>query len=349
MQKERLIFLLLLGIIVSIVAACTSFTEVDTGHATATEENSATVLAIDREAESKLILFPSDLITFISGSSPGGSIDIYGRALASTMPKYLPGPGGITMEFVLDPAGLRAPQYLWNAEPDGYSIQGMFLTSMVTRELMHPDVEWSMVEFTPLGGIAQLTQVLVVPANSPYQTTYDLIEAERLTMGTLLGSASHIAGMIFAEKFGIEVSYVGYEGFNEVLVALMRGDVDMAFHFSVNVAPFEESGELKSLSYLSRTKDPLYPNPDLPSSEDVGLDFLEPYATNTFAIFGPPEMPEEITSLLINAIHKTVVDEDLIGWAEKSNRPLWWIPPDQISRDIEAIFEALEPHKEILR
>ncbi len=293
--------------------------------------------------------FPSDLITFVSGSSPGGSIDIYGRALASTMPKYLPGPGGITMEFVLDPAGLRSPQHLWDAEPDGYTIQGMFLSSMITRELMHPDVEWSMKEYTPLGGITQLTQVVVVPVNSPYLTVDDLKQAERLTMGTLLGTASHLAGLIFAEGFGIDISYVGYEGFNEVIVALIRGDVDMAFHYSVNIAPFEESGDLKSLSYLSRAKDPLYPNPDLPSSEEAGLEFLEPYATNTFAIFGPPGMSDEIANLLVKAIHQSVEDEDLIGWSERTDRPLRWIPPEQISEEIEKIFEAFEPHRDNLR
>ena len=271
---------------------------------------------------------------------------MYGRAIGSTIGKYLPGTGGWIMDFVVDPAHNMAPTKLWRAEPDGYTLSGMFFQSFIITQL-RIEAEWDTREFTPIGGISRTIHAICVPADSPYQTIDDFKNADRIRWASYMGSSGHLESVLIAEEFGIESTHVGFEGYREMVVATMKGDTDATVNTVANMLPFAESGDVRVLTIIADERDPRLP--DVPTGSESGLEFASPIARSDIILAGPPGMPKDITNLLTDALQKSVEDEDLIAWSKRAKRPLYWMPPDRVSQLINDSFPLYEKYLDFLK
>jgi tripartite-type tricarboxylate transporter receptor subunit TctC len=253
------------------------------------------------------------------------------------------------VDYVLDPAGLRCPQYIWEAEPDGYKITFFFIDSIVIKELMHPEVKWTMKDFTPLGGVRQAYRVIAVSNSSSFNDINDLKSADRVIFGTLLGTAPHLSLQMFAEEFGVEASYVGYEGMNDALIGLIRGDVDAANLEMANIRPYVDSGDVRVLAYLTTDSDPAHADLDIPTADEVGLTFLSPLSSEPCAYFGPPGMDQELAKLFTKALRESLEDEYLRMWSDKTGYSLKWMEPELITEHIEKVYDLYRQNVDYLK
>ncbi|MDQ3397142.1 MAG: tripartite tricarboxylate transporter substrate-binding protein, partial [Deinococcota bacterium] len=94
--------------------------------------------------------------------------------------------------------------------------------------------------------------VLTVPADSPWETLEDFIEAgqeQRIRFGNSgTGTSVHIAAAAFASQAGINAQYVPYEGDAGAVSALLRDEVDAVMVPMVSVTQHIEAGELRPLA-----------------------------------------------------------------------------------------------------
>jgi tripartite-type tricarboxylate transporter receptor subunit TctC len=204
-----------------------------------------------------------------------------------------------------------------------------------------------MRRFTWFGQIARTTSAIHVPADSPYQTIDDLLAADRLRWATTAGSNGHLASALISEEFGIDPTYVFYEGYRELPVALMRGDADVACITMATGGTFVEAGDIRFLTTTTKERNPIYP--EVPSGTESGLGFITPLGSSDFIIGGPPGVPNDIASMLTDAFRKSTEDEDLIAWSKRAKRPLYWLPPENVAEILEEGFPLFEPHIEFLK
>lgn len=166
--------------------------------------------------------------------------------------------------------------------------------------------------------IAQLTgefEVIVVPADSPYQTLDDLIadfEADPTAIswgGGSAGGTDHLLIALMAQQLGIDptlVNYVPFSGGGEALASVMGGQTTAGVSGLGEWAAQIESGELRALAISGRADagDGATPvaesdlGASIPTLQDQGID-LE--LANWRGIVAPPEISPESTACIVAA------------------------------------------------
>ncbi|MBA2468690.1 MAG: tripartite tricarboxylate transporter substrate binding protein [Chloroflexia bacterium] len=176
--------------------------------------------------------------------------------------------------------------------------------------------------------IAQLTgeyEVIVVPADSPYQTLDDLIvdfEADPTAIswgGGSAGGTDHLLIALMAQQLGIDpvtVNYVAFSGGGEALASVLGGQTTAGVSGLGEWAAQIESGELRALAISGRADSADGATPvaegdlgaSIPTLQDQGID-LE--LANWRGIVAPPEISPESTACIIAAFDELNASE---GW-----------------------------------
>lgn len=245
--------------------------------------------------------FPTRPITIVAHTGPGSSTDVFARELARNAEPILGQP--IVIENHAGGGGAAQMAYLRSASPDGYTVGINTLSHLTAMESNLRGVfKWEDFSWIAL---AQLDPyVVVVRADSPYQTLDELVEAAKggaeLNVGGFgtPGSAHHIAFALFAEAAGIDFNWIPFDGGPQAMTALLGGHVDVV---NTNPAPmlqFAESGRVRPLALSSA--EPLPSMPDLKTYSQLGYD-VDSEWQQIRGVFGPPDMPAEISQVLADA------------------------------------------------
>ena len=95
------------------------------------------VAAVPQAAE---LNYKDKLVTLISGSAAGGTVDAMARTVAQFVPKYVPGAPKAAVQNVPGAGQLRGAQTAAKAKPDGLTI-GIFSPRWMTDYLLAKPVE----------------------------------------------------------------------------------------------------------------------------------------------------------------------------------------------------------------
>src|SRR5690606_28995647 len=119
--------------------------------------------------------------------------------------------------------------------------------------------------FEILGTIFDSPNLLVVPADSPFQSIDDLISAAKVNPGDMayaspgVGSSAHMASELFKLMTEIEVEHIPYRGTGESLPDVIAGRVDYSIDSMTSMLAYVRTGELRALGVSSLAADPLVP------------------------------------------------------------------------------------------
>jgi len=107
----------------------------------------------------------------------------------------------------------------------------------------------------------------VVSNKVPANTTAELIAYAKTQKGHLnfaaaagTGSATHLAGVVFAQRSGIEWGYVPYKGGAQAMTDLIGGQVDVTFNGMVATYPHVKGGKIKLIALSSAKRNAELPN-----------------------------------------------------------------------------------------
>ena len=170
-------------------------------------------------------------------------------------------------------------------------------------------------EVTPIAQLTGEFEVIVVPADSPYQTLADLIadfEVDPTAIswgGGSAGGTDHLLIALMAQQLGIDatqVNYVPFSGGGEALASVMGGQTTAGVSGLGEWAAQIESGELRALAISGRAdaSDGATPaaggdlGASIPTLQDQGID-LE--LANWRGVVGPPELSPESTACIVAA------------------------------------------------
>ena len=236
-------------------------------------------------------------------NSPGSGYDTTARAWAQVMEDEGLAEG--VEVFNLEGAGGTVGlQRLVNEEGNADMLMQMGL-GVVGAQYSNQS-EATLDQTTPVAKLIEEAEAIVVPADSPYQTLDQLVQAWSADPGNVpVGGASnpggpdHLTPMLLAQEVGVtptEVNYVPYDGGGELLAGILGGDVQFAATGVGEVAESAAGGDVRILAVTS--EEPVE-GIDAPTLQDEGVDLT---FTNWRGIVAAPGISEEQTQRFVDAV-----------------------------------------------
>lgn len=215
--------------------------------------------------------WPDRALRLVVPFPPGGAIDAMARILASPMAEALgqpvvienrPGAGGTT--------GTGAAAQA----TDAHTLLMVSIAHAVNPAL-YPRLPYAEADFVPVGPVAVVPNILVVPAARPWRSVAELVAEARRRPGALTyasagsGTSIHLAGALFADLAGIALEHVPYRGSAPAVTDLVAGRVDAMFDSVTSAGPHIASGRLVALAVTTSRRIARFP--DLPTMAEAGV------------------------------------------------------------------------------
>jgi putative tricarboxylic transport membrane protein len=196
------------------------------------------------------------------------------------------------------------------------------------------------LDATPLAQLMSEPEGILVPADSPFKTVDDFVEAWKEDPGSLAigggsspGGPDHLFPMQLADEIGVdpnEVNYVSYDGGGPLTSALLGEKIDVGFSGLAEFVGQIEAGELRVLAVSGEERYPDGPLSDIPTLAEQGVDLV---FLNWRGVLAPPEISDERTDELIGYLEEM---HDSQGWKDKLEENGW--TDDFITGDDFAAF-----------
>jgi len=186
--------------------------------------------------------------------------------------------------------------------------------------------EATLDQATPVARLIEEAEAIVVPADSPYQSLDQLVQAWSADPGNVpVGGASnpggpdHLTAMLLAQEVGVDpaaVNYVAYDGGGELLAGILGGQIAFGATGIGEVAEQAAGGEVRILGVTS--EEPVE-GVDAPTLTEQGVDLV---FTNWRGIVAAPGISEEETQQhidLVTEMHDSEAWQQVLedqGWTD---------------------------------
>jgi tripartite-type tricarboxylate transporter receptor subunit TctC len=167
--------------------------------------------------------------------------------------------------------------------------------------------------FEPITVLGQAPLLLVVPADSPYKTVKDLLDAAKAKPGSLSfasagnGTSPHLAGELLKSSAKIQATHVPYKGSGPAVTDLLAGHVQFMFDTALIVGGHIKAGKLRPLAVTSSKRTSLFP--DVPTLAEAGVPGYE--IGSWQAVYAPAGTPKPIVERLNAEIVKALKSPDV--------------------------------------
>jgi tripartite-type tricarboxylate transporter receptor subunit TctC len=268
----------------------------------------AMVVALAPQAQAA---WPEKPIKFVLPFGAGGVADVTARILADKLSTKLN--QRVVVENMPGPAGIAAARSVITAPPDGYTM------AWVTNAAAISTATFQTLPFDPVKDFAMISMVgtfdlvFVVNSQSEYKTLADFIKAAKanpgkLNIGTIAaGSTQNLGGELFKSMADLNVQIVAYKNSPDIVVALLRNDVQIMIDFPPAVAGQVADNKLRILASSSAKPSPLLPG--VQTADQAGVKGYEVVSWNGVGV--PKETPKEVIDTMNKAIREVLAMPDV--------------------------------------
>jgi tripartite-type tricarboxylate transporter receptor subunit TctC len=241
--------------------------------------------------------YPSDTIHLITGFPPGSGSDVLVRYLGKEL-------GDLTGNTVIvenktGAAGNIGAEYVARSKPDGYTVYVHAASSIAAN--MHlfknPPIDVAR-DLQVAATINQQAFMLIVPAESPYNSVQELVEAmkEKGDSGNyaISNTTGRVMGRLFSDATGIETEAVSYQTDLEIVNDMKSGTIDFAMMNPVFSLAQARSGAARILAVS--TPERIKAAPDYPTFGEAGYPSL--VMLSWFAALVPSATPKPVVDKL---------------------------------------------------
>ncbi|MFD5317769.1 Bug family tripartite tricarboxylate transporter substrate binding protein [Streptomyces sp. NPDC127098] len=263
---------------------------------------------------------PRSKLTVMAPAAPGGGWDLASRELQQALRAgsivnnaqvvNVPGAGGTI--------GLAQFAEI-GPDPTQLMMTGTVMEGAITVNGSSVDL----LDTTPIARLAEDYEVLVVPADSPFETLDDLLDAWRddphglAIGGGGLGGTDHLLVGLTARAAGIDpaqLNYVSFAGGGEVMTALLSHTVAVGVSGYNDFRDQIEAGNLRALAVSA--EEPV-PGIDTPTLVEQGIDVALP---NWRGVVAPPGISDAERAELISIVTEMTETPE---WADALSRHRW--------------------------
>jgi tripartite-type tricarboxylate transporter receptor subunit TctC len=288
--------------------------------------------------------FKGKQMKIVVGASAGAASDLYARAVASHLPKQIPGKPEIIVQNMPGGGSLTAANYVYSvAKPDGLTLGAVTAPIYFAQLLGRKEVQFDWAKFTWIGTPEENDELFFIRSDQPYKTLLDLRKAgEAPRCGASgVGSTGFYIPKLIEEIFGARINVVtGYPGAADVDLAVekneihCRGTTISAFFGREPGKTWAKNGFVR---FLVQTGDKR--NHRLPDTPTIWELMDQEKATDAQkrlarVVLGPgafgrpilatPGIPQDRVKLLRDAYMNMLKDSDFVAEAKKRQ---WEIAP----------------------
>jgi len=252
--------------------------------------------------------YPTHPIRVITTSSPGGTSDIFMRALGEALQKRLGQP------FIVEarPGGSFniGARVCAEAPPDGYTICIIPAEPLVYNQYLFKTLNFDPASLEPITQLFAIDSILVVNRDLKARTLKELSERSKAQPATLGYSTGAVPLGVLMETirkdYDIDIVRVPFRGGGEAIAALLSGSIPVGFYGIANVRSLIEAGNVVGLMTDSLKRSPLFP--DIPTvAEVLGTTFDPP---NYFALLAPGGTPKAVITRLYTETEAIMADPE---------------------------------------
>ncbi len=283
-------------------------------------------------AQAQAPAWPARPIRLIVSFPPGGPADLLGRFIAERLTDSL------GQQVVVDNRpganSIIAAEMTAKAAPDGHTLLMAIDGAMVMNPALYTRLPYDPVkDFTPIGLVATIPNLIVAHPSSPWGSIRDLIAAAKARPGDISIATSalpvQLAIELFMAQSGARLTLVPYKGGSTSITDLVGGNVALSIEGVSTALPFVRTGKVKALAVTSR--DRLPQAPDVPTIAESGLPG---YAFEVWqSVVAPAGAPQAVVERIngeLGRMMKTQAATDRLG--ALGITPAWSTPDELASR-----------------
>jgi tripartite-type tricarboxylate transporter receptor subunit TctC len=258
-----------------------------------------------------LAAWPEKPIKLVLPFGAGGVADVTSRIMADRLEKKLG--QRVVIENMPGPGGIAAARSVIGAQPDGYTM------ALVTNGTAISVAAFKSLPFDPVKDLEMVSMVgtfdlvFVVKEDSEYKTLGDFIKAAKanpgkLNIGTIsVGGTQNLGAELFKSQADVKLQIVPYKNSGDIVVALLRNDVQMLVEFPPAVKGQVADKKLRILAVSSPKESPLFPG--IPTVAQAGVKGYEVISWNSVA--APKGTPKEVIATMNKAMHEVLTMPDV--------------------------------------
>ena len=276
-------------------------------------------------------------------ANPGGGWDTTGRALGKAL---MESGAASTVQFenkggAAGAIGLAQFVNASKGDPNALMVMGAVMVGGIISG--KPPVSLSAA--TPLARLTSEYNVFVVPADSPFKSMKDIVEAVKKDPGSVKwgggsrGATEHIAAAMLARLIGVDatkINYVPFRGGGEATAAILGGNVSVGGSGYSEFQQYIEAGKMRPVGVTSATR--LKNAPNIPTLKEQGLDIEIGNWRGVYAAPGiTPEQRKALTAMLQKAVKSK-------SWTESMDKNGWtdaWLAGPAFDEFVEREFASL--------
>ncbi|GGX20610.1 MFS transporter [Pigmentiphaga litoralis] len=255
--------------------------------------------------------WPNKPIALIVPNPPGGSNDVFARAMGKHLGDALGQP--VVVDNRAGATGTIGAASVARAPADGYTL--LFVSStFTTNAAVQPNTQFDPDKaFTPIAMVAKGPLILTVTNSLPVKTAQDLIALAKAQPGKLnyvssgIGSINHFATHQYAQAAGIQMTHVPYKGMGPAINDLIGNQVQVLIASGPSIMPQVRAGKVRALGITSAEPSAVAPGiPPLAKNGAPGYN-MELW----WGVLAPAGTPAAVVTKLNAEINKALAKPEM--------------------------------------
>jgi tripartite-type tricarboxylate transporter receptor subunit TctC len=263
--------------------------------------------------------FPNRPVRLVNPYSPGGSVDLVGRAVARGLSELW------NQQVIVDNrpgAGTQiGSEIVARAEPNGYTML-VNSSAIAINPSLYSKMRYDPVkDLYPIVQVTQSSPMLAIHPGLPVKSVKELIALAKAKPGDLtvaasgIGSTNHLTAEMFRSMAGIDLLVIPYKGGGPAIVDLVAGQVKMFFNSAAQFLPHHKAGRLRVLATGAAER--VEYAPEFPTIAEQGVPGFE--ASTWYGVYGPAGLPRAIAERWNESINKWLQSPDGVSYFRKNH------------------------------
>ncbi|NBX53891.1 MAG: tripartite tricarboxylate transporter substrate binding protein [Betaproteobacteria bacterium] len=258
-------------------------------------------------------VFPTKPVKIIVPATPGGTSDIFARAIAHKLQESLGKP--VVVEYKPGAATNIGTDFVAKAAPDGHTLLINGIT-LATNPLLFANLPFNpSKDLSPIIEVAEMLNVVTVHPSVQANNMRELVQLIKAQPGVFnhgtpgVGSSGYLSAELLWVKTGAKITHVSYQGNAQAVVDHLGGILQVGFVNLPVALQHVKSGKLKALAVTSARRSALLP--EVPTvAEALGIPDFE--LVGWFGLLAPAKTPADVVMRLHAETLKALNDPSVI-------------------------------------
>ncbi|RAI60613.1 Bug family tripartite tricarboxylate transporter substrate binding protein [Roseicella frigidaeris] len=275
--------------------------------------------------------WPNRPVRYVNPYPPSGPTDTLSRLWCARMSEVT------GQQFVVEnrsgSGGNVGADVIAKSAPDGYTVGLGGIASHAIAPTLYASLPFDPhKDFTLVGGLWQLPNLLAVNLDLPARTVPELIallkaHPGRYTFGSAgAGTTLHLAGEMFGQMAGVQMVHVPYRGSAPAQLDLVAGRIQMMFDNIPGTLQLSREGRVRPLAVTSLKRSPVAPEIPALSEFLPGFDIV-----SWTCLSAPAGLPPAMVARMSALSRKALESEALVKAYRDLGAEPWWTSTEDIA------------------